>query len=133
MKFPTCVQLRGFFCFLRQVLHSVNSFICFPCWWALLVFGIFSRVHTFSEFGEPLQTCVLPTICSLKAIFNILKNFHTIFPVLIKILCRHFVLLSMKFSTYVEFAVLKERFLIYVSLHKPWQILFLGKIWHHGK
>jgi len=65
--------------------------------------------------------------------FNILKISIPFFPVLIKLLCRHIVLLSVKFSGYVEFAVLKERFIIYVSLHKSWQILFLAKTWHCGK
>jgi hypothetical protein len=87
----------------------------------------------FLNLESHLKTHVLPTICSSKAIFNILKILIPFFPVLIKILCRHVVLLSMKFSRYVEFAVLKERFLIYVSLQKSWQILFLAKIWHCGK
>jgi hypothetical protein len=99
----------------------------------ILVFGIFNRVHTFSELGKPLKTSVLPTICSSKATFNILKISIPFFPVVIKILYRHVVLLSMKFSRYVKFTVLKERFLIYVSLHNSWQILFLAKIWHCGK
>ena len=86
----------------------------------------------FLSLESHLKTRILPTICSSKTTFNILKISIPFFPVLIKILCRH-VLLSMKFSRYVEFAVLKERILIYVSLHKSWQILFLAKIWHCGK
>jgi len=116
MKFPTCVQLHGSFCFLRQLLHSIKSSIFFSCWWAFLVFGIFNRVHTFSELGKPLKNLCSSHYLLFENYFQHLENFHTIFPVLIKILCRHVVLLSMKFSRYVEFAVLKEKFLIYVSL-----------------